>query len=55
MDCPFLKYEDGAWLDYTFKCKANGQKIGDQDNRKLIENVCRKDFFSCPYYKKMRG
>ena len=55
MDCPFLKYKDGAWLGYEFICKVSGRKIGDENGKIQVESTCRKDFYRCPYYRKERG
>ena len=56
MDCPFLKYVDGAWLSYEHFCKASGQKIGDENNKSFVDNTCKNShFYSCPVYKKLKG
>lgn len=55
MDCPFLQYKDGAWLDYEFYCKACGRKVGDQDHKTQTEYTCKNShFYDCPIYKRER-
>lgn len=55
MDCPFLKYEDTGWFSYKHTCTATGAKIGDENNKVKVENLCKKDFYSCPIYKAKKG
>ena len=55
MDCPFLVVEkDGTW-DFTYRCKAQGdKKIGETNDKSFVDNMCRRAYNSCDSYKHPR-
>ena len=56
MKCPYLQYKDGGFLSYEHFCKLTGKKVGDQNNKEWVNNVCNSDRGAvycdkCPAYR----
>ena len=55
MDCPFLERKDTGWFSTDYICRAACRKIGNENDKSMVDRVCDGHFYDCPIYKKERG
>ena len=55
MACPFLIVKEDGRYNYKYYCKARGGAyLGDSNDKRQVENVCRSYHERCDAYKHPR-